>query len=72
MEKVFEFINSLSDLDFSLFGYPTLKLHSDCVDVVFSTSNVIRKSRFLVGVPCDEYRIYAENDKLIIVFTFTR
>lgn len=70
MEKVFEFVSTLTPVFIELFGYPTLEIKSDYVDVKFTSNHVIRNLEILM-VPCDEFRLYPDGEFAICyVFTF--
>ena len=69
LEKATEFIAQLTALHFDLLGYPTIKMHSNFVDVSFTTRNTIR-SLDLLKFACDEFRMFADNSDIVLVYTF--
>lgn len=69
MEKVFEFVSTLTPAFIGLFGFPTLEIYSDYVDVKFTSNHVVKNIEILM-VPCDEFRLYP-NEKFGINYVFT-
>lgn len=69
MNKAFDFVSNLTPLFTELFGFPTLEIKSDYVDVKFTSNKVIRNLEILM-VPCDEFRLYPD-ESLGITYVFT-
>lgn len=70
MNKAFDFVSNLTPLFTELFGFPTLEIKSDYVDVKFTSQKVIRSLDYF-KVPCDEFRFYPdEYSSITYVFTF--
>lgn len=69
MNKAFEFVSNLTPLFTELFGFPTLVIRSDYVDVKFTSNHVIRNIE-LLNVQCDEFRLYPD-EPLGISYVFT-
>ena len=69
LKKANEFIEQLTALHFDLLGYPTIKMHSDFVEVYFDTAQTIR-SLGLIILPADEFRMFTNGSDLTIVYTF--
>lgn len=70
MEKVFEFVSTLTPEFIGLFGFPTLEIRADYVDVKFTSKHVLRNIELLM-VQCDEFRLYPDGESCICyVFTF--
>ncbi len=72
MKEAFNFIETLSPLFIEVFGYPTVKIYSDEVEVYFDTANTIRNLE-LLAVPCSSFRMFSKSEGLItICFVFDR
>ena len=69
LKKANEFIEQLTALHFDLLGYPTIKMHSDFVEVYFDTAQTIRNLG-LINLPTDEFRMFTNGSDLTIVYTF--
>ena len=69
LKKATKFIAQLTALHFDLLGYPTIKMHSDFVEVYFDTAQTIR-SLALINLPADEFRLFTNDTNLTIVYTF--
>lgn len=69
LKKTNEFIAQLTALHFDLLGYPTIKMHSDFVEVYFDTDVTIRNLA-LINLPADEFRMFTNDTNLTIVYTF--
>ena len=69
LKKATEFIARLTALQFDLLGYPTIKMHSDYVEVYFDTAQTIRNLG-LINMPADEFRMYSNDTNLTFVYTF--
>lgn len=70
MKKAFDFIDSLTPLFFEVCGYPIVKFHKDYIEVYFDVFSTIRDLELFVNVPCDEFRMFAGDGCITIVFTF--
>ena len=66
LKKANEFIEQLTALHFDLLGYPTIKMHSDFVEVYFDTAQTIRNLG-LINLPTDEFRMFTNGSDLTIV-----
>lgn len=69
LKKANEFITQLTALHFDLLGYPTIKMHSDFVEVYFDTTQTILNLG-LINLPADEFRMFNNDTNLTIVYTF--
>ena len=69
LNKATAFIANLVPSLIELLGNPTISVESDYVDVIFSTYNVIR-DLIPLHFPGIEYRMYAEKEKLVFIYTF--
>lgn len=69
LHKATAFIENLVPSSIELLGFPTLMVKSGCVDVKFSTYNVIH-DLIPLHFPAIEFRMFSENDKLILIYTF--
>ena len=69
LKKATEFIAQLTALHFDLLGYPTIKMHSDYVEIYFDTTQTIRNLG-LINSPADEFRMFNNDTNLTIVYTF--
>lgn len=69
LHKATAFIANLVPSLIDLLGNPTISVESDYVDVKFSTYNVIR-DLIPLHFPGIEYRMYAEKEQLILIYTF--
>lgn len=70
LKKATEFIAQLTTLHFDLLGYPSIKMHSDYVDVSFKTRSTIR-SLDVIKFTCDEFRMYPDDSYIVFEYTFT-
>lgn len=69
LNKATAFIANLVPSLIELLGNPTISVKSDYVEVIFSTYNVIR-DLIPLHFPGIEYRMYAEKEQLIFIYTF--
>ena len=69
LKKATEFITQLTALHFDLLGYPTMRMHSDYVEVSFTTRNTIRTLDVL-KFSCDEFRMFADESGIVLIYTF--
>lgn len=68
-EKAIGFVSQLTTLQLDLLGYPIFETHSDYVDIRFCVRNTIRDFD-VIKLSCDEFRMFADGDTLILVYTF--
>lgn len=69
-KKALKFVEGLTPLFFELFGFPTLKFYSDYAEVFFQKDCVIKDLGYFNLHGFDEFRMYANHDEMVIVFTF--
>lgn len=69
LKKATEFIAQLTALHFDLLSYPTIKMHSDYVEIYFDITQTVRNLG-LIYLPADEFRMFNNDTKLTIVYTF--
>lgn len=69
LHKATAFIENLVPSLIDELGYPALTVHPGCVDVRFDTYYVV--SDFIpLHFPGIKYRMYAEKDHLVLIYTF--
>ena len=69
MKKVFDFISGLKPSFYSQFGYPTIKIYSECAEVYFDSGKTLRDVS-LLQIPADEFRMFPNGECITYVFTF--
>lgn len=69
MKKAFDFVSSLKPNFYAVFGFPTLKIFEDYVEVYFDSASTIRDLE-IFDVSCDEFRFFPNGDVITYVFTF--
>lgn len=69
LKKATEFIGQLAGSQFDLLGYPTIKMHSDFVDVTFRTHATICGLDVL-NYSSDGFSMFADLSDIVIVYTF--